>query len=101
MTITLAEHAASSRSHSTDAILLTVGDSPVFEAAALIPGHWNGWAMPLFTREQAEAVLAWLNPLLVEDGDEPETMPEPTAEGLYPLGSGAWMWELADEAAVA
>lgn len=70
--------------------------------------HWNGWAMPYFTREVAEQVLAYFgspNPEGTDNDDyegyvfkeeessiiiDPETR-KPIQ--VWAIGSGGWCWE--------
>lgn len=101
-----------------------------FDWGPVFPGFdtgrsWNGWACPLFTRAEAERVLAWMwaeaipgepRSHIDADGvlhlfaygadygaDEPEgwTHHEPTHDGLYSIGGGSLCWDryTEDEAA--
>lgn len=82
-----------------------------YECTGFLPGHWNGWALPLFTRAQAQAILedwakaddvAWsfdaqgaLNVKFAgANAEEPCT---PDAQGLYALGCYAWCWSRVKE----
>lgn len=81
----------------------------------LLAGRWNGWAVPLFTREVAERVVADQEKLRAGDPDVPRlewdgdvivltdpqypdepTRVEPTADGEYDMGLG-WCWDVADD----
>ena len=73
----------------------------------------NGFARPRFSRAAAEAVVAWLTDChgaiaAAFDGDAvaiTETAAgraeriDPGADGHYPIGAGAWEWELTTPAA--
>ncbi len=83
------------------------------------PGsYWNGWAMPYFTKEQADAFCVIANAegsvmhpmeydaerdvFLAHDNhypDEPEEYPAVEVDGVkyYPIGAGCWIWDLVDD----
>ena len=82
----------------------------------LSPNTWNGWAMPYFTKEQADKVTEWTNSrgsgevmkydaekdaftvsgiIWSDDPDEePEVWEAIEHEGqkLYGIGAGSWTW---------
>lgn len=76
---------------------------------------WNGWACPLFTREQGREVMEQLRDQggvdraeydpdrdafvvrFAELADEPpEVFPTDDDTGLYPIGAGSWCWHVVD-----
>lgn len=75
---------------------------------------WNGWAMPYFTYEQGLEVIklfpelrfdagqdafVWNDPTVEEDEVYPGKIIETESGPLkaYPIGTGSWTWEWADE----
>lgn len=69
---------------------------------AMVIDHWNGWAVPLFTREAAERIvtdntdlLHWDGDVVVSPGEEPDDRQEfgPDEDGLYCIGGGSWTWD--------
>lgn len=91
-------------------VYVTVADSGVVFPAVIEDKRWNGFARPRFSRTVAEAVVAWLSGrhgagaiAAAFDGEEvsiSETVSGrlerigPGADGRYPIGAGAWEWEL-------
>jgi len=105
-------------------------DEPnVFEAYGVCetpdgqPIYWNGWATPLFTREQAQVIAdavsrdpdvhtmqydadadAWVY-LVTEESRSPEdgldeftpltTRTTDDSQPLYPIGAFCWSWQVA------
>lgn len=77
-------------------------------ACTLLPGQWNGWEQPVFSRSVAEQIMAdamsegWALSAKLSDGvcvfvmagsDEREEFP-PDPEGNYRIGTGSWCWIL-------
>lgn len=75
---------------------------------------WNGWARPWFDFQTAQTVLAALAPgwrydeqgdaFITPNDDGGESwpavsveLPDGGAAKLYPIGSGSWIWDEADE----
>lgn len=72
---------------------------------------WNGWAMPLFPKEEADKLIAQLvlqgetvarydeekdeYQIQLDDSDYLETYPAVEVDGmkLYDIGAGSWVWE--------
>jgi hypothetical protein len=90
-------------------------DSPTtaLEAYVAVGVDWNGWVLPYFTREQADAWMRWQNTVpgctatynaqtdtyasqyLGEDPDDwPPVGIEVDGQTLhvYPIGAGCWVW---------
>lgn len=81
-----------------------LGDGP-FACEEFDEGDWNGFALPRFTKRQADALMRHLRRdgwqtsydeehrafILHPTGDEPEVWGEGD-DTLYPIGSGAWAW---------
>jgi hypothetical protein len=78
----------------------------------LSPNTWNGWAMPYFAKEQADAVAAVVGGTTYdpetdtfstkfEDDDDDEAEPWETVEvdGVmyYGIGAGSWTWNYPEE----
>ncbi len=94
-------------------VYVSVADSGVVFPAVIEDNRWNGFARPRFSRAAAEAVVAWLSDChgaiaAAFDGEAvaiTETAAgraeriEPGADGRYPIGAGAWEWELTTPAA--
>ncbi len=78
---------------------------------------WNGWAVPLFSSEQAQAIVEAWQRLDGQAGydagqdafffrgahdqdEEVEFFPLVERDGgsFYPIGSGSWIWEVVDSA---
>jgi hypothetical protein len=91
--------------------MLDVFENQRFECSEIV-GYWNGFAMPLFTREQGLAIVAATErpeydgePLtydaasdtftIVADDGEIDTYPRDPETGLYGIGAASWTWEVA------
>ncbi|MEV7040451.1 hypothetical protein [Amycolatopsis sp. NPDC051061] len=96
-------------------VYVTVADSGVVFPAVIEDERWNRFARPRFNRTAAEAVVAWLNDchgagataaafdgeavaITATTADRAERI-EPGDDGRYPIGAGAWEWELTMPAA--
>lgn len=93
----------------TQVVRLNGIEGVTFEAAAIDRTHWNGWAIPHFTKAQADRVVAWFwkhgqdgTPRLrydhdaacyigTEDGEV--TTYTRNVDGTYSLGAANWCWE--------
>lgn len=86
---------------------------PVVWCAGFLPGDWNGWALPLFSRAQLEHALAQYKAAGVVEsysfdsagvlsctlaGCDPEEPTAPSAAGLYAWGGYAFTWTRAEPA---
>lgn len=94
----------------------SIDESPVFEGFAS-PARWNGWAMPLFEKDQMLLVVQAFHtedyPMLFDektqtvscfmqgpDDEEPEIYSKQVIEfegkplDVWALGSGSWTWEM-------
>ena len=82
---------------------VSIGNGRVFCASYISLATWNGWVMPSFAREDAEAVLNYYGiayafnndgwTLNYTDTEGYTVTSERTRDGLFPIGSGSWMWE--------
>ncbi|MEC3979920.1 hypothetical protein [Amycolatopsis sp. H20-H5] len=93
-------------------------DEPYFPAL-VVPESWNGFANPLFRRDVADAVVAWVNDIYRSYGDDQERAywdgdtivhvhpayvdedgytPDRIAphEGRYAIGGWEWCWSATD-----
>jgi hypothetical protein len=82
---------------------VSIGNGRVFCALYISLATWNGFVMPSFARDDAVAVLeyyghtytftneGWV--LQYTDDEGYTVISERTRDGLYPIGSGSWMWE--------
>ncbi|MBE8524074.1 hypothetical protein ILP97_42475 [Amycolatopsis sp. H6(2020)] len=94
-------------------VYVTVADSGAAFPAVIEDKRWNGFARPRFSRVAAEAVVAWLIDChgaiaaafdgeavaITETAARRAERIEPGADGRYPIGAGAWEWELTTPAA--
>lgn len=100
-----------------DEFYVALSDTTTVFPALIDTERWNGFVMPRFSRDAAEAVAGWLNEnhgtdavyrhftaafdgvaLLVTDTSEGYTERIEPENDRYPIGAGAWIWELASPA---
>lgn len=89
-----------------------LGDDNEHEFAGFHTGRrWNGWAMPLFTKETADKIIAWISEwdeykarydeekdayVVQYADDEPDVFAAEVVDRkkLYPIGAGSWVWDI-------
>lgn len=59
-------------------------------APARVTGTWNGWAVPGFRREVADAIVR----RFAESGEDDVALGDPDADGRYGIGAWEWCWAL-------
>ena len=88
---------------------VTIDDETSF-ACSVELGDWNGWARPVFTKEQAEVVASAYGGTYHQDLDgfsfpNPNDPENPEFYGAihhtdgvtyYGIGNGEWIWDLVD-----
>jgi hypothetical protein len=97
-----------------------IGEGPIFEGYHRPGDNWNGFNLPYFEKQTAEAILllsqqeqpAFYEGCVYDPSTDQFIIHEEgqitTIEGiaidtehgpmkLYPVGSGYWVWELAEE----
>jgi hypothetical protein len=93
------------------------------ENVKVLPGNWNGWALPVFTSEQVDELIRQQEALAlksecgyevmpffdrqgevvieydfnVADYDEEPTVHIPGDDGCYAIGTYSWTWEVAGD----